>query len=153
MEIQDEALDGQLVAVVDGGAGAHVGHGQVGVAVFQDDLGGIDALGGGEDVLFQLQVHRGEAQGGAQLLAVGHPVAEGVGMAQKFVGAFDLPLGDQGADIGGGDGDTVLLYAGDDVAADAQLLAGLFQQLGVALAPYSRSDSRGRPPDGWPPDP
>ena len=94
VEIQDEALDGQLVAVVDGGAGAHVGHGQVGVAVFQDDLGGIDALGGGENVLLQLQVHRGEAQGGAQLLVVGHPVAEGVGMAQKFVGAFDLPLGD-----------------------------------------------------------
>ena len=55
-------------------------------------------------------------------------------MAQKFVGAFDLPLGDQGADIGGGDGDAVLLHAGDDVTADAQLLAGLFQQLGVAIA-------------------
>ena len=84
-------------------------------------------------MLSQLQVHRGEAQDGAQLLAVGDPVAEGVGMAQKFVGPLDLPLGHQGADVGGGDGDALLLYLGDDVTAQAQLLADLLQTLGVAL--------------------
>lgn len=55
-------------------------------------------------------------------------------MAQKFIGPFQLPLGHQGADVGGGDGDALLLHLGDDVAADPQLLAGVHQALGVALA-------------------
>ena len=64
---------------------------------------------------------------------MGHPVAEGVGVAQKLVGPLNFALGHQGADIGGGDGDALLLHLGDDVTADAQGLAGLLEPLGIAL--------------------
>ena len=65
---------------------------------------------------------------------MGHPVGQGVGVTQKLVGPLHLPLGDEGADIGGGDGDAILLHLLDDVAAHAQLPALLLQALGIALA-------------------
>ena len=66
--------------------------------------------------------------------SVGHPVGEHMGVAQKLHRPVHLPLGDQGADIGGGDGDPLPLDLADDVTADAQLCAHLLEALGVALA-------------------
>ena len=61
-------------------------------------------------------------------------VGEHMGVAQKLHRPVHLPLGDQGADIGGGDGDPLPLDLADDVTADAQLCAHLLEALGVALA-------------------
>ena len=55
-------------------------------------------------------------------------------MAQEVIGPLDLALGQQGADIGGGDGDSIQLNFGDDVAAHAQPGALLPQPVGVALS-------------------
>ena len=57
-----------------------------------------------------------------------------MGMAQKVHGPLHLPLGDEGTDIGGGNGDALLLHLADNVAAHAQLLAGLLEPLGGSLA-------------------
>ena len=54
-------------------------------------------------------------------------------MAQKLVGPLHLPLGHQGTDVGGGNRDPLHLHLGDNVTADAQLLADLLEALGVAL--------------------
>ena len=104
VKVQNEALYRHTAIVVGHrGAHAHVGHGAAALAV-EPYTGGVHAEGGHNDPGLHPQVDSGEAQGGAaDLLAVAHPVAEGVGVAQKTVGPFHLALGDQGADIGGGD--------------------------------------------------
>ena len=92
-------------------------------------------MGGHQDPLREVEVHRGEAQGGAaDLLPVGDPVGEHVGVAQELHRPVHLPLGNEGSDIGGGDGDVLQLHLADDVTADPQLGAGLLEPLGISLA-------------------
>lgn len=115
------------------GPHTHVGHRHVALSVYHYP-GGVDAEGGDDHRGGDTQIHRGESQGGAaDLLAVGHPVCEHVGVAQKVHRPLHLPLGDQGADIGGGDGDALLLHLANDVAAHTQLLAGLLRRWGLPL--------------------
>ena len=81
-----------------------------------------------------MQVHRGKTQGAAaDFFAVGHLLSQDMGMPQELDRPLHLPLGDQGADVGGRDGDAVLLHLGDDVTSDAQLGALLLEAPGVAL--------------------
>ena len=60
-----------------------------------------------------------------------------MGVAQKFHGPANLPLCDQGTDIGGGHGDAVQLHLVDDVASDAPLGAQLPESGRIALAPIA----------------
>ena len=78
------------------------------------------------------QVHRGDADGAADALAVLHRAAEAVAVAQKFGGALHISRLHQCADVGGADGDAVVHHLRDDVAAQAQLGAFLLQELGVS---------------------
>ena len=55
-------------------------------------------------------------------------------MAQKAYRLGHLPLGDEGADIGGGDRDALQLHLGHDVAAQAQPTAQRLKPLWVALS-------------------
>lgn len=81
-----------------------------------------------------MQVHRGKTQGAAaDFFAVGHLLSQDMGMPQELDRPLHLPLGDQGADVGGRDGDAVLLHLGDDVTSDAQLGALLLEAPGLPL--------------------
>jgi hypothetical protein len=62
-----------------------------------------------------------------------HGVGEDVGVAQEPKGALHISLGDEGADVGGGDGDPIDLHLGHHVAADPQLSAEFPELLGIPL--------------------
>ena len=135
VEVQNKSLyRDPSVIVLDGGADPHVGHSGVRLLV-KVDLRGVDSEGGDNHAVRDVQVDRGEADGaGPQVLAVGYAVGQGVRVAVELVGAGHLPLGDESAQVGGGDGDTVLLHLTDDLTAHAQLAAHLLEPPGVALA-------------------
>ena len=80
------------------------------------------------------QVHRGDADGTAQVLAVLHRVGQAVGVAQEFLGPLHIPLAKKAADVGGAHLDPIDLHQGDDVAGDAELRTLLLQLDGVPLA-------------------
>ena len=78
------------------------------------------------------QIHRGDADGAADALAVLHRLAQAVAVAQKFLRPLHVTALHQRPDIGGADGDALQRHLGDDVAAYAQLSAFLLQKLHVA---------------------
>ena len=136
MKVQQEALGVDLSAVLHRGTDPHVDHRHAALLP-EAGPGGVHPKGGGHDPGGEGQVHRGKAQSGPQALAVGHLSAQAVGVAQEPAGPFHLSLGQQGADIRGGDGKPVQLHLGDDVTADAQPGALLPQAHRVALPPVA----------------
>ena len=118
--VEKEALHRQVAAVVHRGADADVGHRIVAGAVLQNDLGGVNSVGGHQYPLGNTEIHRGKTQRGTQTLAVGHGIRQDMGVAQETDRLGHLPLGDEGADMGGGDRDAVELHPGNDITAQPQ---------------------------------
>ena len=133
LEVQQAGLHGHVGAVVDRGAGAHVGDGGVLPAVRQGYPGDIDAVAGDQHMGRDLQVGGGEQPGRADAPPVADRARHHMGVAQKAVGPVDLAQLHQPSDIGGAHLNARHLHLGDDIAAKAQLPAGGNQPLRGAL--------------------
>ncbi|CAN3988931.1 putative transcriptional regulator, partial [Dysosmobacter welbionis] len=129
LEVQETGLHCDVRAVLNRGAGAHVGDSGVAGAVLQCGPGGVYPVARHQHMRRNDEVGSGEQLGGADAPAVADCACQGVGVAQEAVGPADLPQLHQPADVGGADGDACHLHLGDDVTAQAQLGALLRQQL------------------------
>ena len=137
LEVQETGLHCDVRAVLNRGAGAHVGDSGVAGAVLQCGPGGVYSVARHQHMRRNDEVGSGEQLGGADAPAVADCACQGVGVAQEAVGPADLPQLHQPADVGGADGDACHLHLGDDVTAQAQLGALLRQQLRCALVPVA----------------
>ena len=133
VEAQQIRLHRHGVPVGDGGPCPHVGHAGAAPPVRQKRPCDVYAPGRRQHMGRHGQVHRGDADGAAQPLAVLHRLTQAVGMAQKQRRPLHVALLHQRADIGGADGDALDLHLGDDIAAQPQVRALRLQQRHRAL--------------------
>lgn len=91
LEVQETGLHCDVRAVLNRGAGAHVGDSGVAGAVLQCGPGGVYSVARHQHMRRNDEVGSGEQLGGADAPAVADCACQGVGVAQEAVGPADLP--------------------------------------------------------------
>ena len=131
-EVQDPWFYGNMVAIY-GGTGANIGDGGKLFAV-KTGKTGIDTEFWDQNILRQMQIGCGNADGPAQLPAWNYSSGENVGMTEETVGTFHLSLLQKGADVGRGDPDAVHGLLRNHNAGKLPLGAIGAQLFGIAFA-------------------
>lgn len=109
-------------------------------AVVEIHLRGIHAVARHEHPVRELHIDRGRAHLRAEAVAVVHRVRQRVRMAEEGVGALDLTVFEQLADVSGADDAAVERDGGNDVAAEPVLGAVSGELFRRALAPPAEAE-------------
>ena len=138
--VEDEALDAHALAAADRRPHADIRDGVMLAAVVEIHLRGVHAVARHEHPVRKLHVDRGRAHLRAKAVAIVHRVRQGVRMAEESVGALDLAVLEQLADISGADDAAVERDGGNNVAAKAALGAVGGELFRRALAPPAKAE-------------
>ena len=140
MVVEDEALDAHTLAAADRRPHADIRDGVMLAAVIEIHLRGVHTVARHEHPVRKLHVDRGRAHLRAEAVAIVHRVRQGVRMAEEGVGALDLTVFEQLADISGADDAAVERDSGDDVAAKTALGTVGGELFRRALAPPAEAE-------------